>query len=290
PYSNTNYVLLASVVEKVSGKTYADFIATNIFIPLHMSGSFVSDHTPYENRQLAVGYMRDSLQRRVRPEQLSGFEPLHRTSGLVGSMGIFSTASDLYKWITNFKSLLSNESYQQLILAPTFPDSKRYDRYGFGFELGYEKDFSAILFHTGRWPGYSSYLEYAPATGKTIILLQNDYNPDSGNLIESIKNVLYEVHPHRFIQVDSVQLSKLTGTYRLGNGSTRTILFQGGKLLVAMNEQVRFVLKPISTTQFIVDGFTPQVQYDFILNAGQVEKYINAQPETGTRYEAFKIK
>lgn len=194
-YSNTNYDLLASVVEKVSGMTYANFLKQNIFIPLKMSHSFIANHTPYENKSLAIGYMKDSLNKKVKPEQLKGFEPLRRTSGFVGGMGVFTTAGDLHIWITGLKTLLSTSSYQQATSPPVFTSGGRQDEYGFGFELGYEKDFSRIAFHFGRWPGYSSYLEHGLNNGKTIILLQNNTNENTATLIEAIKNMLYNIQP-----------------------------------------------------------------------------------------------
>ncbi len=288
-YSNTNYDLLASVIEKVSGIAYANFLKQNIFIPLKMSHSFVVNHTPYENKNLAIGYMKDSLSRKVKPEQLEGFEPLRRTSGFVGSMGVFATAADLYKWITGLKTLLSASSYKQIMTPPIFTSGGRQDEYGFGFQLGYEKDFSRIAFHLGRFPGYSSYLEYGLHNGKAIILLQNNYNENTVTLIEAIKKLLYNIQPHLFLTLEAEDLKKLSGKYKTASGNIKEIIYKDNKLSVAMNPQVSFELKPISKTKFVVSGFQPEVQYEFIIDNGKAVKFINTQPEMGVRQEAVKV-
>ena len=53
-----------------------------------------------------------------------------------------------------------------------------------------------------------------------------------------------------------------------------------------MNSQVSFELKPISKTKFVVSGFQPEGQYEFIIDHGKAIKYINTQPEMGVRQEA----
>jgi CubicO group peptidase (beta-lactamase class C family) len=55
-YSNTGYILLASVVERVSGQSFGDYVEENIFKPLNMDDSFVYsfDHSPIRNNQLAI--------------------------------------------------------------------------------------------------------------------------------------------------------------------------------------------------------------------------------------------
>lgn len=281
-YSNTNYALLASIVEKISQKSYANFLKENIFIPLKMDRTMIYNKDFYKNKNIAVGYINDSLGNEVVAEKLSGFEPFARTMTIFGAGNIYSTTSDLFIWITNFKKLITTKSFEEIIARPLLKDETKTD-YGFGFELGFWKDYSPIISHGGRWPGFLSNIDYNLKNEKVFIELENKEDENFITRNNSTKNIIYEIKPSKFITLDVSEIKPLAGKYFTEKGSEKEIIFEDGKLLILMNPEVKLELQPISNTRFIVDGFMPEVEYEFVIKNEKVEKIIIKQPEQGIK-------
>lgn len=287
-YSNTNYALLGSIIQRVSHDSYEAFLKRNIFIPLDMTNSFVYSQNMKNHKNLALGYMLDSLNKPILPQSLEGYEPFKKVVGILGDQGIYSTTVDLYRWLSKFTSLVSKQSLVE-IFKPVILNDNTKSSYGFGFELGYWKDYSKIYFHGGRLPGYNSYVEVHPANKKIFIVLENKEDDNFNSRIQEMKNLIYGIAPNAYINLTQNDIKKFSGKYRTKNGSIKEIMLADGKLYVPMNPVVKLELKPISKTRFIVQGFKPEVEYEFIIKDGKVEKYINKQPEEGIKNEATKI-
>jgi len=129
-YSNTNYSLLAYIVESVSGQSYNDFIRENIFKPLEMNNSgFVNEvaDNPYFSKDLTY-------------ETLTA----HEDKGTAKGAGdVVSTASDMDKWMTGLMSgkIISQESYIEMTTdhSPDFVE-----HYGYGLSGMYKKGFGHL--------------------------------------------------------------------------------------------------------------------------------------------------
>ena len=92
-YSNTGYVILASIIENVSGQTYGDYLLENIFEPLEMKDSFIYrfDEDSTKENQLA-GYRRYGRRRHL---EIPGTV----NDRVVGDKNVYSTTEDMYRWI-----------------------------------------------------------------------------------------------------------------------------------------------------------------------------------------------
>jgi len=167
-YSNTNYALLASLIEKVSGMSFADFLETHIFGPLGMRNTFVYEG---EDRQLemwnniATGF--DHPRRQAENSYLNG---------IVGDKGIYSTVEDLFRWDRAIRQgkLLSVFSLEEAF-TPAHTDLRDYDNYGFGWRINLN-DGDKIVFHSGWWKGFKTYFIRKVNQQKTIIILTNTAN------------------------------------------------------------------------------------------------------------------
>ncbi|HLY72220.1 MAG TPA: serine hydrolase domain-containing protein, partial [Puia sp.] len=119
-YSNTGYVVLAAIIEKVSGKSYSDFMTKNIFQPLGMTHTFVynarlAGKTP---GNYALGFVfSDSLKRYIAPDSLHNFDMDYYLGGIVGDAGVNSTTNDLYTWDRALYSskLVSKPTLEEMI-------------------------------------------------------------------------------------------------------------------------------------------------------------------------------
>ncbi len=103
-YSNSNFYLLSNIVEEVSGQHYHDFIRENIFTPLKMESSGFVEEVK-DNELFSSGLTYDT------------FELDMEASGITKGAGdIISTATDMDKWMTGFRSgkIISDESYKEM--------------------------------------------------------------------------------------------------------------------------------------------------------------------------------
>lgn len=182
-YSNTGYVILASIVERISRETFADFMHKNVFEPLEMNNSFVyssSLHNAAKDR--LTGYYYRNRKYRVIPETVN--------DGAVGDKGVYSTSEDLFKWdqaLYNNK-LVSSETFSEAI--STFKLRNKYEiPYGFGFRIRKRND-KKIAYHHGKWNGFrTSFLRYVEDTN-TVIVLNHTSSSLNGAIIREIQQVL----------------------------------------------------------------------------------------------------
>lgn len=132
-YSNHNYYILAAVIEKVSGKTYPEFIQENIFDTLDMNDSRISS--------MASG--------------ASGiFSDIHDLSTFVNS---------LFNETENMKHLLSTGSIEHMIAIPDFEKPNQKDDflyYGLGIRVQYKNGKPSELYHVGLWNGVFAEIRY----------------------------------------------------------------------------------------------------------------------------------
>ena len=170
-YSNTGYFVLSAIVEKVSGMEFGTFLDKKIFGPLDMKQTFV------------YRFGQDS----VRDGQLSGYRLYRRrwhaaipgtvNDAVVGDKNVYSTTEDLFKWIQGLNSgkLISKESLEEMYTR----GSTRYNRkvpYGFGFRIK-EDDDDKVIYHNGRWNGFSTSLMQYPEDDLVVITLEHsNYN------------------------------------------------------------------------------------------------------------------
>ncbi|MBC7524704.1 MAG: beta-lactamase family protein [Flavobacterium sp.] len=290
-YSNTGYAILGSIIEKVSGKSYAEFLKAEVFKPLKMKNTFVYTRRfkPQKINNYAFGYVySDSLKINQLPDQVKGMDLyVYTLDGIVGDGTVNSTIDDLLKWdrSLNTSKLVSKNDINE-IFNPTTLNNGTKTKYGFGWFLENNETFGKIVNHSGSWPGYISYIERHIDNDKTIILLQNNDNRNTKIPSKLIRNILYNIKPVTF---SDDYLKKISGDYKTEQGNIKKVLYENGKLYIPMFAEEKFELEPITKTLFTVIGFSPEVRYEFVFENDKVKKYIVTQPEQGVRKEAVKI-
>jgi ABC-type multidrug transport system ATPase subunit/CubicO group peptidase (beta-lactamase class C family) len=167
-YSNSGYVVLGYIVEKVSGERYQDFIQKHIFDPLGMKDSgcrFTSDAIP----RIASGYRSDL----TKPENV-------HMSNAFSAGGIYSTTGDLLRWERGLfgEKILSSASLAKM-LTPNM------NSYAFGVSVLKIRGRKAI-YHGGGTFGFVSYLVYFPDTDVTVSILANQV----GEVLDGIADIL----------------------------------------------------------------------------------------------------
>jgi D-alanyl-D-alanine carboxypeptidase len=163
-YSNTGYILLGRVIEKVSGENLGSFLARRIFQPLGMTQTVYEMDT--NDPRLATGYRSFALSD---PEAASP----EAAGWLRGAGGIYSTPSDLAKWDIALLGgqALKPESYRLLTTARVLADGRSAE-YGCGLSVKTQNGWP-VLSHSGAVSGFNTYNAMAPATRSAVIMTCN---------------------------------------------------------------------------------------------------------------------
>jgi len=186
-YSNSNYILLGAIVEKVSGQTYADYVDTHIFAPAGMSETVFSAEEVDINL-IAHGYTELDTQGEMTVgvrRSAAAYEPA--TASAAG--GVYTTAADLLRFDRSLRAhqLLSPAATDQLLI-PRVDDDRPGYRYGYGFSIR-EADDEPIVGHSGGFPGVDAQFEMYWESGYTVIVLSN-YELVSEPIARYIQQVL----------------------------------------------------------------------------------------------------
>jgi CubicO group peptidase (beta-lactamase class C family) len=175
-YSNPNYVLLAVVAERISGKRFADFLGEKIFTPLGMRNTFVYDGSPRDMTSIASAY--DQFGNSAGDDGL-----------MTGSSGMYSTVDDLLKWD---QALYTEKLVRQSTLADAFmPGEVKEGKstYGFGWNVE-QQEGHKYVWHQGATGGFRALIERRLNEGITVIILTNKGNSKRLQINDAILNIL----------------------------------------------------------------------------------------------------
>ncbi len=193
-YSNTAYLLLALIVEQVSGQEFDDYLKQNIFDPVGLQRTFLyskMDDPTIPNR--ALGYRMNEDGQPVldvpvaTPERPSVF-------GLTyGDDEIFSTVDDLFAFGQALKAgkLLEKETMERAF-TPTGLANGDPGPYGLGWRVGESPDGGAMLYHTGSTNGFLAICTYSTADNDTtVILLTNVVTEDFPEVRQAVLEIAW---------------------------------------------------------------------------------------------------
>lgn len=167
-YCNTNYIVLARIIELVSGKTYAAFLKEKIFLPLEMTETWVGGMYDQNDKSRVNGH--NSKWERQKNNFLDG---------CVGDKGIFTTTSDLQKYDRSFyEHTLLPDSLVKEMYKPRHKERKGIYNYGYGWRILRTEDSLPVIFHNGWWHGYNTCFYRRLQDSTTIIILGNKFSKE----------------------------------------------------------------------------------------------------------------
>ena len=218
-YSNSNYVLLAEIVKRVSGKSLPEFADENIFRPLRMVHTqYYEDlFTVIKNR--AIGYSSRAD---------NGSVPVRLNNGTVGPAGVLTTVADLLLWDRNFynNKLGGGQSLVNLLLTGDILNDGTKIQYAFGLFNYKYKGLSAIG-HDGGFFGFKTSMNRFPEQRFTVICLCNSRNAPMDTLADKVTDIYLADEfkdsqatpvsmgaPEKTITLSEQELLKFAGIYR----------------------------------------------------------------------------
>ncbi len=186
-YSNTGYVLLASIVEKATGKDFVDLIRELIFQPLKMKNTAIrSLEQKAQVQTFAAGHLKDENGKYVNANTFHSSDYTVWLGNRKGPGRVSSNAEDLLKWDQALytEKLVSKETLEEAF-TPFKLEEGYISYYGFGWELKPQSPFGKMVMHTGDNPGYKTIIVRFIEENKTIIILNNNAHPDMMRIVEA---------------------------------------------------------------------------------------------------------
>jgi CubicO group peptidase (beta-lactamase class C family) len=257
-YSNSNYNLLALILEKVSGQSYESFLRDNIFRPVGLRST-----------------MDGSDMTRLIPDRATGVEPDGVTgvrlprfidwSGRRGSGSLVTTAADLDRFVdAMFGGKLLRASTVAKILAPA-P--------GFAYGWAREERLGRRQIRSGgRSPGFNASVERYLDDGTTVIILSNSYSPvaQDATFLNGLHSAVFgkTVAPPAItpLPVNRGLLAELAGKYQMPPdyfipNATLTLVDQGDHLAAVWNDGARNTIYPVGPNQFLDRNFWAELTF-----------------------------
>lgn len=170
-YSDAGYVLLALIIEKVSGLSYRKFLQRNIFSPLGMTGSDVLDQTKSKIKNRAMGYKIIG-----KGFEVFDYDPLNY---IVGDEGVYSSLEDMIEWSRAWEEeiLVSRKTLTEA-MTPAKLANGDFGKAGFSWLTG-KFNGDKIVYQDGSWVGFRNIILKIPAKKLTAVILSNRTDLDS---------------------------------------------------------------------------------------------------------------
>jgi len=205
-YSNSNFLLLGLIVERLSGETLDHFLETRIFAPLGMRDTRVTQNVNEAIPDLAAGYF---------PGEKGGWTRAPHAFPLHGEGGLVSSVQDLALWGHNSTTRRIGAGWLEGLATQTPFSNGTVNRYARGLVVRPYRGLETIS-HGGLWPGYRTEFLRVPSQEVTVIAISNSGASDPNLLAHQALDAVLDgrpgVHPVPALP-DREALAKLAGRY-----------------------------------------------------------------------------
>jgi CubicO group peptidase (beta-lactamase class C family) len=281
-YNNSGYILLGYIIEKASGKTYAEYIKEQFFEPLGMKNSWYGDTQPIiKNR--ASGYSQgNNAGTFANAAFLSMTQPYAAGS-------LLSTVEDLWIWTRALHSgkVLQPESLKKATTSYKLTNGSS-THYGYGLQLGNLLG-SPTVEHSGGIHGFLSDLVYLPKEEICVAILTNCDCEPPRELSPRIAALLTgKAWQPAEIAVNAAALEQYVGVYENDQKEQRIISIENGELYSMRKGGSRFKLKAYGPDQFFFENSFARIE--FIREKTGAKKVVKANVSDRSAAENLWVK
>ena len=250
-YSNSGYLLLGYLIEKITGDSYEKFVRENIFVPLGMHDS------GYDSNSAVIAHRAAGYTREKEVLQNAGFINMtipHAAGAL------YSTTEDLLKWEQGlFGGKLLSAASLETMTTPFKSD------YACGLFVQ-TKNGRKVIDHGGGIEGFNTELMYYPDDKVTVVVLANVNGSAPGDIAAKLAAIAHGEAvklqtEHKEITVDPKVLARYVGTYELMAGANMLITLDGNQLSEKLDGQPTFPIFPESETVFFLKVVEAQIEF-----------------------------
>lgn len=254
-YSNSNYVLMAEIVQRMSGKTLRRFAEENIFSPLGMADTHFDDDHFQIVKHRTTSYGRAGG---------GGYERYPKAFDAVGDGNLLTTVRDLWKWDSNFyEPLVGGQEFLALMLSRgRLNDGEELD-YAFGLAHGRYRGLATVS-HGGAFKGFRTQLLRFPDQHFSVAVLCNVATANPTALANGVADIFLadQLEPATAadapralptIHLSDAELEPFIGHYWSANSSlARRIELRDGKLVYHRGSGDETTLAPLSGDRFVM--------------------------------------
>jgi CubicO group peptidase (beta-lactamase class C family) len=250
-YSNSGYVLLGYLLEKVSGQKYADFVQENIFKPLGMTDS------GYDSNSAVISH------------RASGYSPSPKGPVNAGYIdmsipfsagALYSTTGDLVRWEQGlFGGKVLKPASLQKMTTPFKSD------YAFGLAV-HTTNGRKVIDHGGGIEGFNTHLAYYPESKVIVVVLGNLQGTAPGEIATKIGAVAHGdtvILPseRKEIALPASVLSQYVGTYEVSPTFSIVMTLEGNQLMTQATAQPKFPIFAETETMFFLKVVDAEVEF-----------------------------
>lgn len=215
-YSNTGYFLLATIISRITGKSFPEWTRETIFKPLQMNNTYFSDDYGEIIMNKSESYKKDDK---------GNYKSTPDNLAVYGSSSLFSTLDDMIKWIQNFGSskIAGEDVWQMMLKKGTLNDGQEIN-YGFGISFSNNSGITSYG-HGGSWGGYLSEITFYPEL-RLVYVLNANRDPSGVYLNENILKLfmdnneketndsLKKIINRTEVEIDQTLLKEYDGLYK----------------------------------------------------------------------------
>ena len=250
-YCNSGYVLLGHIIEKVSDKSYGDFIRDNILEPLKMV------NTGYDYNGLILKHRAEGYS--LRGDTLIT-APFVDMSVPFAAGGLYSTVADLYLWD---QALYTEKLITKKSLEMMFTPFKK--QYGYGWYI--DEQFKRLrISHGGRIEGYTNSIERFPEEKLTVIVMSNRDTVTAGRISHDLAAIalgmtLSRAPVHQAIEVDPSVYDAYLGQYEIVPNLVVTVTREETRLVAQATGYSKIEFFPESEIEFFAKQLDAQIMF-----------------------------
>ena len=267
-YNNTGFILLASTIERVSGKSFPEYMKARVFEPLGMTHTRVKAFQGEIIPGSAQGYV---------PAEVGGFRTARDLASSYGAGGIYTTAEDLAKWMMNYRDMAVGgpAAIEAMTTRGILADG---DTIPYGLGIGVREFRGRRLFtHTGGDVAHRTYFGYYPELESGVILMSNNASFDLsmaneiavvffGDDFEAEEEEAGAPAPEGVEGPSQEVLDGLTGSWVIelpGENLGIVLTLEEGKLYAQATGQGKLLLLATSDSTFAIESGDASITFHF---------------------------
>ncbi len=294
-YNNSAFILLAEIVERISGQNFPEFMEANVFAPMGMNSSLVRANPSVIIPGASQGYVADS----------TGYHEAGDLYAAYGAGGIYTTVDDFSKWMSNFSKPLVGglELVNRLVTVDTLNNG---DTMSYALGIGVD-EFRGLKYysHGGADIAHRAFLIYFPEIDAGVVAMSNNAGFNSTGIAYEMAELYFgdsmdpeeedeeagegtgEETDSTIVTVPEEVLEDYAGKYILSAmGATLVYEVVDGRLKMSMEGQPEVFLDPLSLSEFEYEGVEATIEFLKDEN-GKVSGAIHSQG--GQKFELERV-
>jgi len=292
-YSNSNYLALGILVQRLSGKSMNEYAQKHILQPLGMNKSFFYEDSKRVILNRTIGYT----------DEEDGYEREHFFNFIVpGDGGLHTNIQDFLKWSNNYQSSkIGKENFVEKMLVRPVLNNGNTSTYALGVEhglyLGYD-----FFGHNGSWGGSRSMFLQFPKADLAVVAMSNNGTINvwgktyqlagivlpENQLVSESEGTPVAAPARTPIQLSKQQLEKFCGNFvDLASGYDRKIYFKEGSLYYYRAADSESRIFPVDKYEFGMEGAGGDLLISFKEEKGRKMMYVT-QGDNEYIYEGYE--